>query len=79
MARPRPRPRVSGGGDPSRVNVAILSAQDVADQAMDEFVAMELEEAEKAFHGAGIATRVLRMRGMPSTSSRRCSRTRNSD
>ena len=31
--------------DPSRVNVAILSAQDVADQAMDEFVAMELEEA----------------------------------
>jgi nucleotide-binding universal stress UspA family protein len=49
--------------DPSRMNVAILFAQDVADEAMDDSVAIGLEEAEKAFRGAGIATRVLRMKG----------------
>jgi nucleotide-binding universal stress UspA family protein len=45
------------------MNVAILFAQDVADEAMDDSVAIGLEEAEKAFRGAGIATRVLRMKG----------------
>ena len=49
--------------DPNRVNIAILSAQEVAAEAMDDSVAIGQEEAEKALRGAGIATRVLRMRG----------------
>jgi nucleotide-binding universal stress UspA family protein len=49
--------------DPIRVNVAILFAQDLADEAMDDSVAIGLKEAEKAFRGAGVATRVFRMKG----------------
>ncbi|HEX6581464.1 MAG TPA: universal stress protein [Actinomycetota bacterium] len=49
--------------DPSRVNVAILFVQELGGEAMDDSVAIGLEEAESAFRGAGIATRVLRMKG----------------
>jgi nucleotide-binding universal stress UspA family protein len=49
--------------DPSRVNVAILFAEDVADEVLGDSVAQGLDEAERAMRGAGVATRVLRMKG----------------
>src|SRR5512132_1323915 len=51
--------------DPSRVDVAILFAQDLADEAIDDSVAMGVKEVENAFRGAGSATRVLRKKGDP--------------
>jgi nucleotide-binding universal stress UspA family protein len=54
--------------DPSRVNVTILSSQNVADVAMDDSIAMTLEKAEATMRGAGVATRVLRMTGDAVTS-----------
>jgi nucleotide-binding universal stress UspA family protein len=53
--------------DPSRVNVAVLFAQDL-DAATDDSVAVGLKEAENALGGAGIATRLLRMKGDAVTS-----------
>ena len=49
--------------DPSRVNVTILFAQDVADEVLGDSVAQGLDEAERAMRGAGVATRVLRRKG----------------
>ena len=49
--------------DPSRVNVTILFAQDVEDAGWEDWVAVGVEEAEAAFRGAGIATRLLEVKG----------------